>query len=174
MDIKTCFGKIYTYNDGNKIEARDNFVSIRANNCLIKGKWSYEVLLETNGLLQIGFCQLKTPFNQHYGVGDDIHSFGYDGYRLSCWSKNENRYGKIWDLGDIIGVCIDLDNKLIEYYQNGEKLGILEKIVEKEPGVAYFPGMGKFYSSFAVFSTTRPPTTLKRRSNSSRVLFQRL
>jgi len=141
MDIKTCFGKIYTYNDGNKIEARDNFVSIRANNCLIKGKWSYEVLLETNGLLQIGFCQLKTPFNQHYGVGDDIHSFGYDGYRLSCWSKNENRYGKIWDLGDIIGVCIDLDNKLIEYYQNGEKLGILEKIVEKEPGVAYFPGI---------------------------------
>ena len=141
MDMKTCNGKLYTYNDGNKIEARDSFVSLRANNCVIKGKWCYEVLLESNGLLQIGFCQLKTPFNQQYGVGDDIHSFGYDGYRLSCWNKDENRYGKIWDYGDVIGVCLDLDNKYIEYYQNGEKLGVLKTIVENVPGVAYFPGI---------------------------------
>ena len=95
MDTKTSFGKLFTYNDGNKIEAKDNFVSIRANNCLVKGKWCYEVLLESNGLFQIGFCQLSTQFTNEYGVGDDIHSFGYDGYRLSCWNKDENRFGKI-------------------------------------------------------------------------------
>ena len=49
---------------------------------------------------------------------------GYDGYRLSCWQKEENRYGKVWDYGDIIGVCIDLDENKLEYYQNGEKLGV--------------------------------------------------
>jgi len=141
LDMKTCNGKIYTYNDGNKIEARDSFISVRANNCLIKGKWCYEVLLESNGLFQIGFCQLKTVFNTQYGVGDDIYSFGYDGYRLSCWNLNENRYGKVWDYGDVIGVCIDLDNKHIEYFQNGEKLGVLKKQIEVNPGTAYFPGL---------------------------------
>ena len=139
MDTKSSFGKLYTYNDGNKIEAKDSFVSIRANNCIIKGKWCYEVLLESNGLFQIGFCQLKTRFTNEFGVGDDIHSFGYDGYRLSCWNKNENRFGKIWDYGDIIGVCIDLDNKKLEYFQNGEKLGEITKNVEKGPSIAYFP-----------------------------------
>ena len=139
MDTKSSFGKLYTYNDGNKIEAQDNFVSIRANNCIVKGKWCYEVLLESNGLFQIGFCQLQTKFTNEYGVGDDIHSFGYDGYRLSCWNRDENRFGKIWDYGDIIGVCIDLDNKKLEYFQNGEKLGEFKKNIEKGPGIAYFP-----------------------------------
>ena len=37
IDTKTSFGKINTYNDGNKIEAKDNFVTVRANNCLFKG-----------------------------------------------------------------------------------------------------------------------------------------
>ena len=141
LDMKTSFGKINTYNDGNKIEARDSFVSVRANNCVVKGKWCYEVLLESNGLFQIGFCQLTTPFNGQYGVGDDINSYGYDGYRLSCWNQKENRYGKVWDYGDIIGVCLDLDDKKIEYYQNGEKLGIVNVKIEKKPGMAYFPGL---------------------------------
>ena len=139
--MKTCNGKVYTYNDGNKIEARDSFVSIRANNCLIKGKWCYEVLLESNGLFQIGFCQLNTIFSAQYGVGDDINSFGYDGFRLSCWNRDENRFGKIWDYGDIIGVCIDLDNKHLEYFQNGEKLGKITNNVENGSGVAYFPAI---------------------------------
>ena len=99
IDLKTSFGKVQTYYDGNKLEARDSFVSIRANNCLIKGKWCYEVLLLSNGLFQLGFCQLQTPFTSSNGVGDDIHSFGYDGYRLSVWNQKENRFGKVWDYG---------------------------------------------------------------------------
>ena len=143
IDLKTNYGKLQTYYDGNKLEARDNFVSVRANNCVVKGKWCYEVLLESNGLFQFGFCQLKTPFNSSYGVGDDVHSFGYDGFRLSCWNEKENRYGKVWDYGDIIGVCIDLDNNQVEYFQNGESLGVAIKNIEggKGKAVGYFPGL---------------------------------
>ena len=143
IDLKTNYGKLQTYYDGNKLEARDNFVSVRANNCVVKGKWCYEVLLESNGLFQFGFCQLKTPFNSSYGVGDDVHSFGYDGFRLSCWNEKENRYGKVWDYGDIIGVCIDLDNNQVEYFQNGESLGAAIKNIEggKGKAVGYFPGL---------------------------------
>ena len=154
--MKTSFGKLSLFNDGNKIEAKSNFVSVRANNCLIKGKWCYEVLLLSNGLFQIGFCQLQTEFNEHYGVGDDIHSIGYDGYRLSCWNKDENRYGKVWDYGDIIGVCIDLNEHKIEYYQNGEKLGIVPIELEKGKGIAYFPAisLSEFEKCFFNFGAT--------------------
>ena len=144
------------FNDGNKIEAKENFVSVRTNNCLIKGKWCYEVLLLSNGLFQIGFCQLNTEFNEHYGVGDDKHSIGYDGFRLSCWNKEENRYGKTWDYGDIIGVCLDLDNNKIEYYQNGEKLGIVPITIENGSGIAYFPAISisEFEKCFFNFGAT--------------------
>ena len=143
IDLKTLYGKVQTYYDGNKVEARDSFVSIRANNCLVKGKWCYEVLLLSNGLFQLGFCQMKTPFTSSNGVGDDIHSFGYDGYRLSCWNEKENRFGKIWDYGDVIGVCLDLEQRKIEFYQNGKKLGVGCKDIEAgiKRGIAYFPGL---------------------------------
>ena len=156
IDTSTSFGKLLFFNDGNKIEGKSNFVSVRANNCLIKGKWCYEVLLLSNGLLQIGFCQLNTEFNEHYGVGDDKHSMGYDGCRLSCWNKDENRYGKVWDYGDIIGVCLDLDENKIEYYQNGEKLGIAPIEIEHGPGVAYFPAvsLSEYEKCFFNFGST--------------------
>ena len=143
IDLKTNKGRLQTYYDGNKLEARDSFVSVRANNCVVKGKLCYEVLLESNGLFQLGFCQLKTPFSDSMGVGDDIHSFGYDGYRLSCWNEKENRYGKVWDYGDIIGICIDLEKKQVECFQNGESLGIALKNIEggEGEGIGYFPGV---------------------------------
>ena len=81
---------------------------------------------------------------------------GYDGYRLSCWQKEENRYGKVWDYGDIIGVCIDLDENKLEYYQNGEKLGVAPIQVEHGPGVAYFPAvsLSEFEKCFFNFGST--------------------
>jgi len=81
---------------------------------------------------------------------------GYDGYRLSCWNKEENRYGKVWDYGDIIGVCLDLDENKLEYYQNGEKLGVAPIQVEHGPGVAYFPAvsLSEFEKCFFNFGST--------------------
>ena len=143
LDLKTVKGEVQTFYDGNKIEAKESFVSLRANNCIMKGKWCYEVLLLSNGLFQLGFCQMKTPFTIHMGVGDDIHSYAYDGYRLSCWNEKENVYGKVWDVGDIIGVCIDLEKGQIEFFQNGKKLGVALRGIEcgMGKGVAYFPGL---------------------------------
>ena len=108
----------------------------------MKGKWCYEVLLLSNGLMQLGFCQLKTHFTSTTGVGDDKNSFAYDGYRLSCWNENENRFGKVWDCGDIIGVCLNLEEQYVEFYQNGKKLGVALKDIEVGlgNGIAYFPG----------------------------------
>ncbi|RXM97853.1 E3 ubiquitin-protein ligase RNF123 [Acipenser ruthenus] len=45
-----------------------NFSSIRATTCVFKGKWSYEVLISSQGLMQIGWCTLNCRFNQECKV----------------------------------------------------------------------------------------------------------
>ena len=59
FDEKSAFDKMKYQNNYCKIESITNFSSIRTNNCIFKGKWCYEVNLITNGLMQIGFCQLN-------------------------------------------------------------------------------------------------------------------
>ena len=127
-----------------KIECIANintFQSIAANNCIISGKWCYEVTLLTNGLFQIGFCQLNTPFTRHNGVGDDKTSYAYDGWRKVSWNGEKKMYGKHWESGDVIGVCIDMDKKIIEYYLNGEPLGIAFNNISKWENISYFTAL---------------------------------
>jgi hypothetical protein len=45
-----------------QIESHTNFSSIRANVCVYKGKWMYEITLGTAGIQQIGWCPLDCPF----------------------------------------------------------------------------------------------------------------
>ena len=95
----------------------------------------------TSGLMQIGFCQFHTKFERERGVGDDETSYAFDGYRLKTWHKEQKDYGKMWDIGDIIGVTIDLnEGNKIEYYLNGEKLGEAFNNVATGQNVAYFAG----------------------------------
>jgi hypothetical protein len=42
-------------NKTNDIESKESFSSIRANNCLISGKWVYEVQIHSHKLAQIGW-----------------------------------------------------------------------------------------------------------------------
>ena len=122
-----------------KIESLNYFLSIMANNCVISGKWCYEVTLLTNGLMQIGFCQLNSYFTRHSGVGDDKTSYAYDGHRKLSWNADRKMYGKFWDCGDVVGVCIDLDKKIIEYFLNGTSLGTAFYNILKGENIAYLP-----------------------------------
>jgi len=141
FDEKSAFDKMKYQNNYCKIESITNFSSIRTNNCIFKGKWCYEVNLITNGLMQIGFCQLNTEFSRREGVGDDKTSFAYDGWRKVIWNKGSIDYGKIWDIGDVVGVCIDIDNRKIEYYLNGVKLGNAFNDIPFGENIAFFPGI---------------------------------
>ena len=126
--------------DGYKVYIPNNFFSFRTNNCFTSGKWCYEVQLITNGLFQLGWCTLQTPFTSMYGVGDDKYSYAIDGWRKVKFNLNDKEYGTLWDIGDVIGVCIDLDEKFIEYYHNGNRLGIAHENIQTGQNYAYFPG----------------------------------
>ena len=143
-----------------KIECKsrfNNFLSLMANNCVFSGKWVYEVTLLTNGLFQIGFCQLNTAFTRHEGVGDDKSSFAYDGYRRFLWNKDRKPYGKYWDTGDVVGVGIDLDKKNIEFFLNGVSLGVAFNNIPKGDNVAYFPAFSLMNGESCIFNFGQMP-----------------
>ena len=76
------------------------------------------------------------------GVGDDKHSWSYDGFRQLCWNETSQNYpntskGKrkgahdgsgIWKAGDVIGCFLDIDTErkvaAMSFYLNGCDLGV--------------------------------------------------
>jgi hypothetical protein len=141
LDKSSLFGNLnQSYNDL-RIESRNGFTSIRANNCVVSGKWVYEVQLLSNKLNQIGWCQLITPFTTTNGVGDDRTSYALDGYRVCKWHEGKEAYGKLWDIGDIIGTAIDLETKTIEFFINGVSQGIAYTSIPTGENIAYFPAL---------------------------------
>ena len=140
-----------------KIESNSSFLSLRTNNCVISGKWCYEVTLLTNGIMQIGFAQIITPFSRHAGVGDDTTSFAYDGCRKVKWNKERKEYGKIWDIGDVVGVCLDMDKGTLEFYLNGKSLGIAFNNIPKGENIALFPAISLSRGESCLFNFGQIP-----------------
>ncbi|KAL2521490.1 E3 ubiquitin-protein ligase [Forsythia ovata] len=124
------------------VESHALFSSARANTCVWKGKWMYEVTLETCDVQQLGWATVACPFSDHRGVGDADDSYAYDGKRVSKWNKEAVPYGQSWVVGDVIGCCIDLDCDEILFYRNGFSLGVAFGGIRKMvPGLGYYPAI---------------------------------
>lgn len=132
-------------NDGIEIESKSNFGSVRANLCVCKGRWMYEILLGSKGIMQLGWATLQCRFTNEEGVGDTNDSFAYDGHRVRKWNVSTAKYGEEWMAGDVIGCCIDLDEGTISYSRNGHSLGMAFDNVQYGPGLAYFPAVSLSY-----------------------------
>lgn len=64
MDKKSMYGKVnFKTKENLDIECKSSFGSIRANVGVFSGRYYYEVLLKTDGLMQIGWSTLHTIFN---------------------------------------------------------------------------------------------------------------
>lgn len=75
------------------IEAKSSFVSIKANTAVFRDCFYYEVMLLTDGLMQIGWASLNTSFTNSNGVGDSPNSYAYDGYRVEKWNVEHAHFG---------------------------------------------------------------------------------
>ena len=130
------------YEGGMSVESVSNFASVVASSAVFKGKWMYEVVLETGGVLQIGWATMGCKFSTEEGVGDSPDSYAYDGSRVQKWNCDYAEYGEPWGAGDVIGVAIDLDNGTVSYARNGVFLGIaFQDVAFDAPGMAYFPAI---------------------------------
>lgn len=65
-----------------------------------------------------------------------------DLYVYNCFP----RYGDKWQIGDVIGVTIDVDKEVIEYYRNGRSMGVAFNKLEKGPGISFFAAISLGYT----------------------------
>ncbi|KAM6981114.1 E3 ubiquitin-protein ligase RNF123 [Aplochiton taeniatus] len=145
-------GLLFVDDDLLGVIGHSNFSSIRATTCVYKGKWAYEVLISSQGLMQIGWCTLNCRFNQEEGVGDTADSYAYDGNRVRKWNVTTTNYGKSWAAGDIVSCLIDLDEATITFCLNGQSLGTAFSNIKTGLGVAYFPAISLSFKESVAFN----------------------
>eukprot|EP01084_Bolivina_argentea_P058643 107074_1 len=94
------------------------------------GSYYYEIQIFTSLLMQLGWSDDDMIIkSSSHGVGDDNHSWGYDGYRKCSWNNGRQTYegAKLWNINDYIGFGLDYDKKICEFFINGESMGIAFK-----------------------------------------------
>jgi len=145
VDISSQCGTMNIVIERMELESQSNFSSIRANVCVCKGKWMYEVLLGSKGIMQLGWATFKCRFTNEEGVGDTADSYAYDGHRVRKWNVSTGKYGEEWMAGDIIGCLIDMDEGTIAYTRNGHMMGVAFEDIRRGSSCAYFPAVSLSY-----------------------------
>lgn len=117
-----------------------------------EGKYYYEILLETENLMQLGFGtkEMTASCKDGTGVGDDEYGWAIDLYRVKCWHNGKDTdYGrKKWQIGDRIGCGINLDDKCFEFWLNGESLGkIYQTNINYQQDRMYYPSVTLLYEN---------------------------
>uniref|UniRef100_A0A671NZD9 B30.2/SPRY domain-containing protein n=1 Tax=Sinocyclocheilus anshuiensis TaxID=1608454 RepID=A0A671NZD9_9TELE len=152
-------GLLFVDDDLLGVIGHSNFSSIRATTCAYKGKWVYEVLISSQGLMQIGWCTLNCRFNQEEGVGDTPDSYAYDGNRVRKWNVTTTNYGKVKTQRFTHSVQRSGSICACEFYltlsvclNNGQSLGVAFSNIKAGPGVAYFPAISLSFKESVAFN----------------------
>lgn len=85
LDEDQRFG-VNVSKDGLLIQSQSPFPTVKANCCVYRGKWMYEVQLRSKGIMQIGWCSAKCKFTDDTGIGDTPNSYGLDGSKQRLWN----------------------------------------------------------------------------------------
>lgn len=87
-----------------------------------EGKWyfEYEYFGGSSDYVQIGVADTSfEPAGSYDGVGDDAHSWGFDGGRRCLWHDGSKDWGRKHNNGSIYQICLDLDAKIIRFGLDG-------------------------------------------------------
>jgi Kip1 ubiquitination-promoting complex protein 1 len=94
LDRLSVYGNAKFHSDY-EVECLTSSVGVRADTAVFgKGRYYYECKILTQGLMQIGWCTLATPFTSENGVGDDETSYAYDGMRVKKWNVQSSDFGE--------------------------------------------------------------------------------
>ena len=98
----------------------------------------YEIMVETGGLVQVGWAStaFRPSSEAGDGVGDCSHSWAYDGSRQIKLhgESSESYYGESWKAGDIVGCLYNIKSGEISYSLNGKDMGVAFKVTHERQG----------------------------------------
>ena len=118
---------VHDFKDDAKIRfhSMSEFATVALPTVPLHEEMYYEVTIQTAGLAQIGWATHEFHPNSQNGdgVGDDAHSYGYDGFRCAKFHDAMASYGTSWRSNDVISCHLDT-NQNITYYHNGKSLGL--------------------------------------------------
>ena len=85
------------------------------------GKWYYEVEIMTDGPIKVGWSLVSA--SPDCELGGDESSWCYDGhYEEKAHGGMCDTYGKVFQVGDTVGVFLDIADRTIMFSLNGELL----------------------------------------------------
>ncbi|KAI9019287.1 armadillo-type protein [Phycomyces nitens] len=128
-------------------------------------RYCFEVVLDTDGLMQVGWVSDAFEMDPEggTGVGDDDFSYGYDGCRAKKWhgrsSAYRTSYGQTWAAKDIITCAIDLNLGELRYYRNGVDMGVA--FTELDTSQSWYPAASLSTGQSLTFKFGGPLDRLK-------------
>jgi len=137
-----------------RLTSQDNFAHYAPEWLLLTSqKWYWVCVIEREQVHQIGvadpdFRGREMKGNTYYGVGDDDHSWCYDGSRQCLYhgvDAKSQTFAKnyTWKSGDHIGVGIDINAETgmgkLSYWANGQPLGVAFSDIDCKRGI--FPAV---------------------------------
>ncbi|KAJ1490282.1 hypothetical protein T484DRAFT_1884363, partial [Baffinella frigidus] len=135
-------GRLTISASDDRLEALDEYVTCRSRAGVSAGKWMFEVLVRSSGLLQVGWATAQCGFSDQDGVGDTWNSLAFDGSRALLLRQGQVApYGKMCLPGDAVGCILDLEKGEASFSINGELLGVACSFRPPSPGTVYYPAV---------------------------------
>ena len=103
-----------------------NFTSVVSSAFVATGRWMYEVVLQTDGIMQLGWScwPAMISWSSKLGVGDFPFTVAYDGSRQKIWNLCPlPTTGPKWLQGDVVTCLLDLGGGIARFARNGSIVG---------------------------------------------------
>ncbi|XP_075211293.1 ryanodine receptor [Lycorma delicatula] len=91
------------------------------NYAVSSGKWYFEFEILTAGPMRVGWARSDCPPGSQ--LGSDEYSWAFDGFNEEkVYCGTAEAFGRQWQVGDVVGVFLDLMDHTISFSLNGELL----------------------------------------------------
>uniref|UniRef100_A0AAX7UUJ1 Ryanodine receptor 2 n=1 Tax=Astatotilapia calliptera TaxID=8154 RepID=A0AAX7UUJ1_ASTCA len=87
--------------------------------CVNTGKWYFELEVRT-GEMRVGWARPGCLPDQE--LGSDDQAFVFDGFKVQRWHQGNEHFGRAWQIGDVVGCMVDLNEHTMMFTLNGEVL----------------------------------------------------
>ncbi|KAM9837412.1 LOW QUALITY PROTEIN: ryanodine receptor 2 [Aulostomus maculatus] len=88
--------------------------------CVHAGKWYFELEVLTAGEMRVGWARPGCLPDQE--LGSDDQAYVFDGFKVQRWHQGNEHFGRAWQMGDVVGCMVDLNEHTMMFTLNGEVL----------------------------------------------------